>query len=157
MNATVVLPAVTPGTNDLLVVTAQKDVAGDPSSLELAITDLAGNVTECDPVLAELDRSPSSARYSTYDAIPQVDRYFTISNTGESIITYALVNVNDKWFIMPTLLPYEIKTIDIGSAMVAGAKNTVTVWGGGHGSQVMISDVIPRMTNMFAYPDAPLY
>ena len=73
------------------------------------------------------------------------------------MITYALVNVNDRWFIMPTLLPYEIKTIDIGSALVVGAKNTVTVWGGGHGSQVMISDVMPTWTNTFAYPDEPIY
>jgi len=93
----------------------------------------------------------------SYDGIPQQDHYFTISNTGESIITYALVNVNDKSFIMPTLLPYEVKTIDIGSAMVAGAKNTITVWGGGHGSQVMISDVMPTRTNTFAYPDELLY
>ena len=72
-------------------------------------------------------------------------------------LAYALVNVNGRWFIMPTLLPYEIKTIDIGSALVPGEKNTVTVWGGGHGSQVMISDVMPTRTNTFAYPDAPLY
>ena len=84
-------------------------------------------------------------------------RYFTISNTGESLLTYALVNVNERWFVMPTLLPYEVKTIDIGAALVAGDDNTVTVWGGGHGSSVMISDVIPTITNTFVYPDAPLY
>ena len=119
--------------------------------------DVAGNRSECDPLLVVLDRSPSSPRYSTYDGIPQADRYFTISNTGESILTYALVNVNDRWFVMPTLLPYEIKTIDIGSALVAGAKNTITVWGGGHRSQLMLSDVTPTRTNTFAYADEPLY
>ena len=75
---------------------------------------------------------------------------------GESILTYALVNVNDRWFVMPTLLPYEIKTIDIGAALVSGDKNTVTVWGGGHGSQVMISLVMPSRTNTFVYPDEPI-
>ena len=79
------------------------------------------------------------------------------SNTGEAIITYALVNVNDRWFVMPTLLQYQVKTLDIGSALVAGQNNTVTVWGGGHRSQVMISDVMPTRTNTFAYPDEPLY
>ena len=67
------------------------------------------------------------------------------------------MNVNDRWFVMPTLLPYEVKTIDIGAALVAGEKNTVTVWGGGHRFQVMISDAMPTITNTFVYPDEPIY
>ena len=47
---------------------------------------------------------------------------------------------------MTTLLPYEVKTIDIGSALASGDDNTLTVWGGGHGSSVMISDVMPTIT-----------
>ena len=58
---------------------------------------------------------------------------------------------------MPILRPYEVKTIDIGSALVPGEENTITVWGGDHKSQVMISDVIPTWTNTFAYPDEYLY
>lgn len=58
---------------------------------------------------------------------------------------------------MPTLLPYEVKTIDIGAALVAGEKNRVTVWGGVHRSQMMISDVMPKVTNTFTYLDEPLY
>ena len=67
------------------------------------------------------------------------------------------MNVNDKWFVMPILRPYEVKTIDIGSALVAGEKNTITVRGGGHRSSVMISDGMPVWTNTFAYPDQLLY
>jgi len=75
----------------------------------------------------------------------------------ESLLTFALVNVNDRWFVVPNLLPYEVKTIDIGAALVSGDGNTVAVWGGGQGSSVMISDVMPTLTNTFVYPDAPLY
>ncbi|MCH7653405.1 MAG: hypothetical protein IIB14_06985, partial [Chloroflexi bacterium] len=150
-------PAITSGTTGLIEIVADKADESSPARFQIEVFDVAGNRSECDPLLAVLDRGPSSPRYSTYDGIPQADRYFTISNTGESIITYALVNVNDRWFIMPTLLPYEIKTIDIGSVLVAGANNAITVWGGGHGSSVMISDVMPAWTNTFAYPDEPLY
>ena len=58
---------------------------------------------------------------------------------------------------MPILRPYEVKTIDIGSALVPGEENTVTVRGGGHGSSVMISDVMPMRTNTFVFPDGPIY
>lgn len=150
-------PAIAAGTTELIEIVADKADEGSLARFQIEVFDVAGNRSECDPLLAVLNRSPSSPRYSTYDAIPQQDRYFTISNTGESLMTYALVNVNDKWFVMPTLQPYEIKTIDIRSAMVAGDDNTVTVWGGGHGSVVMISDVMPTRTNTFSYPDEPLY
>jgi hypothetical protein len=150
-------PAITPGTTELIEIVADKASEGSQARFAIEVFDVAGNRSKCDPVLVVLNRSPSSPRYSTYDAIPQADRFFTISNTGESIITYAMVNVNNRWFLMPTLLPYEVKTIDIGSALVSGEKNTVTVWGGGHRSQVMISDVIPARTNTFAYPVDLLY
>ena len=150
-------PAITPGTTDLIEIVADKASEGSSARFEIEVFDVAGNRSKCDPLLVELDRGPSSPRYSTYDAMPQADRYFTISNIGESLLTYVLVNVNDKWFVMPTLLPYEVKTIDIGSALVFGDDNAVTVWGGGNGSQVMISDAMPEVTNTFAYPDEPLY
>ncbi len=56
---------------------------------------------------------------------------------------------------MPTLRPHEVKTIYVGQALVSGEDNTITVWGGGHESSVMISDVMPARTNTFAYPAAP--
>lgn len=115
--------------------------------------DVAGNRSQCDPLLAKLDRGPYSSRYSIFNALHQRDRYIAFSNIGESILTYALVNVKDRWFFIPTLQPYEVKTIDIGTALVAVDENTVTVWGGGHGTQVMISDVMPIETNTFAYPE----
>ena len=49
-NATVNIPSFTPGTNDTLLITAQKVEAGRRSVVVLEVTDVAGNSVQCDPV-----------------------------------------------------------------------------------------------------------
>ncbi len=58
---------------------------------------------------------------------------------NDSSPTFLLVTVNNKWF---TVLA-SAETIDVGSAMVEGSDNTITLWGWGANGSVMVSDVVP--------------
>ena len=51
-NANVIVPPFTEGTNDPVIVTANKVNPAQAAQVGLRVTDMAGNVKLCDPVLA---------------------------------------------------------------------------------------------------------
>ena len=139
-NAVVNIPAFAVGTNAVVQVVADKIDESQRSRVEIQAIDVEGNSSTCDPVLVSLSSKSSGRMRETITDLPYAERFVTLY-TSDPGFSFVLVNVNGRWF---TLLgeANEASTIDIGSAMVAGVDNTITmrVWGAG---TVMVSDVVP--------------
>ncbi|HEY3567817.1 MAG TPA: putative Ig domain-containing protein [Thermoanaerobaculia bacterium] len=122
-NATVQVPAIPQGTNDALEVFGTKIDQTKSSRIRLRITDLAGNATECDPVLTEEIRSTGQPVSSTYESVPPEEHVVTIYN-GDPGLTSLDVEVNGKRFKMTALRSGEERTLDVASAVLSGAPST---------------------------------
>ncbi len=123
----------------LIEIEGVKVLPANSSTLRIRVTDAAGNVAECDPVLVSLTSEPGSrVARQTVSNLPNADRYLTLFSDGPSA-GFILVTVNNKWFTVLT----GAGTIDIGSALVEGFDNTITLWGWGAEGLVMISDIVP--------------
>ena len=141
-NATINIPAFTPGTTAAVLVVATKLDPARRSRVQLEVTDVAGNVTQCDPVLATL-RIPEAggAVRKQFGNIPVQERFLTIQN-GAPGLTSLRVRVNGSLYELVALAPDEVRTLDLGSRMRAGA-NTVVLkgWGApGASALVLLSD-----------------
>ncbi len=140
-NATVNVPAFTVGTTSTVTVVGTKIDPNAPARVMIEAFDnsQAMNRSECDPILVSLSsESGSRVARETITSVPSADRYVTFYNSDSSP-TFLLVTVNNKWF---TVLA-SAETIDVGSAMVEGSDNTITLWGWGANGSVMVSDVVP--------------
>lgn len=74
-NANVVVPAFNPGDTGDQMVTATKIKMGSGASVQMKATDLAGNETVCDPVIAEL----TAGEAQTFYGVPAAEHYLTVS------------------------------------------------------------------------------
>ncbi|HEX6861752.1 MAG TPA: hypothetical protein VF414_02995, partial [Thermoanaerobaculia bacterium] len=93
--------------------------------VEARVTDLAGNVRLCDPILLLLVRDKSdSATLTAGSDVPRVEDKVTITN-GSPGLSKIDVIVNGKTFKVKSLKDGEEVTVDISSAMVDGDANKV--------------------------------
>lgn len=77
-NATVNVPTFTPGTTSEQLVTATKIKAGQGASVQLEVTDVAGNKTVCDPVIAKL----TAGEARTFHGVPAAEHFLTVSEAA---------------------------------------------------------------------------
>jgi hypothetical protein len=130
VNSSVTVPAVASGTTTEVDVTATKINGTLGSSVGLRVTDVAGNVTVCDPTLV----ADSSGR-PTGVTIDGSEGHLLISNNGLNSLT---IEVNGKAFNLRSISGKTDLTLDISSALHAGS-NSVTIHGRGpHGSNAVI-------------------
>lgn len=128
-NATTPVPAFTVGTTSPTVVTATKINQKLASTIALRVTDVAGNVTNCDPTLTTLSGNGSQ----TVSGVDAVEHYVTVGTSGLAVT----VTVNGHAFSAGN------GTLDVASAMTAGTGNTIVLSGSGSGSaSVLIWDGI---------------
>jgi hypothetical protein len=124
-NADTVVPPFTVGTHDPLVVTATKIDQSKVARVEMQVTDLAGNVSTCDPYLALVIRDKQSeAQSAAIPNIPRAEDKVTVTNGKPGVATFE-VNVNGTKFKASGLKDGEERTLDISSAMTDG-NNVVT-------------------------------
>ncbi len=128
-NASVTIPAVAVGTTGEEDVTALKITAGVSSHVSLAVTDAAGNVTLCDPVLTGVIRNASQPITTTVGGIARGEHLLHIYN-GNPGVTALSVGANGVSFGAYALRPGGQRTVDIGAALQAGS-NTVTLTAAG--------------------------
>jgi hypothetical protein len=124
------------------VVTSTKIDESLPSEVALRATDLAGNVTNCDPVLTTLALTTGRRVQQTFTDIPREEHFVTIQN-GSPGLKRVEIRVNGKLFEVDSLRANQLRTIDIAGAMVAGRKNTITLVGHGvpgDSAMVLIAD-----------------
>src|ERR1700682_324257 len=138
VNATVDVPAFTPGTKGPVVVTGTKTDQSKGAQVGLRATDVAGNVTDCDPELLTI----KPGEVQRIRDVPRSEHRLTLSNGSPGLRTLR-VTVNRKTFELGHLRSSEVRVLDISSAMVAGSHNTVTIRGYGRrgsSAEVVLSD-----------------
>lgn len=118
-NADTVVPPFTVGTNDPVVLSATKIDQTQKARIEARVTDLAGNVRICDPILLLLIRDKSTLALASQSDVPRAEDHVTVTNGSPGIATFE-IQVNGRKFKVSGLKDGEERTIDISSAMVDG-------------------------------------
>jgi hypothetical protein len=113
------------GTKAPVTVTGTAIDPAAPMALTFEAIDLAGNRTECDPVVAGLLREGGAPQAQTFGGLPATDVKLSIKNGTPGART-VMVDVNGTSFRLAGLADGETRTLDIGSAMQAGSGNTVS-------------------------------
>jgi hypothetical protein len=140
-NADTPVPPFTVGTADPVTVTATKINQSQSAHVTLQATDVAGNVTTCDPVIALVQRSnkdPQSSRFQ----VPQAENKVVIMNGTPGLRNFT-VWVNGNAFKLTGLKNGENRALDVSRAMHPGNKNVITVQGHGpkgSSANLVISD-----------------
>jgi hypothetical protein len=131
-NATVVFPSFAFGTKDPVTVVAHQIDRRDWFGLSFIATDVDGNQTICDPVIASLLREGGTPTAQTWTNLPAIESKVTIANSATNGANSAEIVVNGTTFRMTGLANGEERTIDVASAMLPGDVNTIsaTVMGG---------------------------
>jgi hypothetical protein len=139
VNATVAWPAFVQGTTGPVLVTATKTNQVLPAQVELQVTDRAGNVTTCDPALAEVTAHRAGA-VQVFKDIPASEHVVTIMNGRPGLSDLRLL-VNGRHLVVQ-LRAGEERTIDIAGAMHAGSNTILAIGRGRRGgsAEVMIWD-----------------
>ncbi|HWM94019.1 MAG TPA: hypothetical protein VN493_24890 [Thermoanaerobaculia bacterium] len=124
-NADTVVPPFTVGTTDPIVLSSTKIDQTKRARVEARVTDLAGNVALCDPILLLLVNDKSeSATLSAGSDVPRAEHIVTITNGTPGLKKIEIV-VNGKTFKVAGLKDGEETTVDIAPAMVDGDANQV--------------------------------
>lgn len=140
-NATTVVPSFTPGATGPIVVTATKIDQSSGSQVALAVTDQAGNVTNCDPVLTEITGQRGKPGWQVFTDVPQAEGVVTVQN-GTPGLNRLVVIANGKVFGLGGLKDGATRSRSIAAAMSSG-QNVVVLHGYGQPNataQVLIWD-----------------
>jgi hypothetical protein len=125
-NANTAVPAFTVGTTNPLVIRATKIDQSRGSQIALRVTDVAGNVTDCDPVDQTLVRDHGTPQIVTLTGIPQAEGTLTIQNGSPGFQTIMIL-VNNRPFMVNRLRNGETRDVNIAAAMRPGENNTITI------------------------------
>lgn len=129
-NADTVVPPFTVGTNDPVVLSSTKIDQSKRARIEARVTDLAGNVAVCDPILTRVEVGGTSELTSqTHPDVPREEDTITVSNGKPGLKKLEIV-VNGKRFKVNGLKDGEEQVVDVSSAMKPG-NNVVTFDGSG--------------------------
>ena len=122
-NLDAVVPPFTPGTTGNVVVTATKIDQVKSSQLALRVTDVQGNVTDCDPVDVTIGPETRWGSLKILGGIPAAEGTVTITN-GSPGLGSVVVVVNGTRFEAAGLQHGEVRTLNVASAMRPGDNNT---------------------------------
>ena len=139
VNTNTTVPAFAPGSTSPVVVTSNKVNGAQASQLEMRVTDVAGNVTICDPIITTVKAGTLPQIFS---GIPDVDDTVTVTNGSPGLQTVIVV-LNAKPIVISNLKAGEVRTVDVGPALKLGWANTVAITGTGSlgsSAEVMIWD-----------------
>jgi hypothetical protein len=126
-NAITTVPAFTVGSTSPVVITATKVNQSKAAEVALTVTDVAGNVTMCDPIMTTVARGAASVQ--TYTGIPRAESRLLITNGSPGLRTL-IVTVNGRVFRV-TLARGASRTLNVSSAMHRGKTNVIRLLGRG--------------------------
>ena len=124
-NADTVVPPFIPGTTDPIVITSTKIDQTQRARIEVRVTDGAGNVSICDPIVALVARSSSKPETHVFTDVPTAEGFITLVN-GNPGMRRIDIRVNDQRWSTP-LRPGETMTIDARGAMRPGDHNSIEI------------------------------
>jgi hypothetical protein len=143
-NAVLSIPPYAAGLTKPLQVKAIKQDQTIGAQVALEVDDVAGNVTNCDPIMVTVGRDKGIPRtYTT--PIARTETFVTIVN-GRPGVEDLNIKVNQKVFRIRDLADGQTRTIDIASAIRKGNNTvTITAMGADRGETalVIISDAPP--------------
>jgi hypothetical protein len=125
-NTSVTVPPFSVGTTSAIVVTGTKVNQSLNSEMALQVTDVAGNVTNCDPVIVNALGTTKSVSMN----VPTAEHFVTVYNGNPGISTVTM-KVNGKQFVMTNLKAGETRNLDISAALLPGDQNTITLTAAG--------------------------
>lgn len=140
-NADTVVPPFTVGTNDPVILSSTKIDQTQRARVEARVTDLAGNVALCDPILVLVVRDNNTPAVQSHNDVPFIEDTVTVTNGTPGLNSIEVVVNGTKFKVH--LKDGEEKTLDISSALVPGDNNVVTLRGlgkKGGSANVMIWD-----------------
>jgi hypothetical protein len=129
-NASVQLPSFAVGNkNQLTVRTTVIDVS-QPNEVWLEITDVAGNVKRCDPIVTTVHGGAIAGVGVRHFLVPKAESKLSIVN-GSRGLTGVDIVVNGRTFRLRNLRPGQHRFVDLASAMRPGKSNNVRFVGHG--------------------------
>lgn len=138
-NATLSVPTFVPGSTSPIVVRATQINKRLRMQLELTVTDVAGNVVVCDPVLTSIGRGSGMPSRQTFTDLPQEEGLIEITN-GKPGIRTLIVTVNGHEISVRGLRNNEVRVLNVAAWMIAGYNNTISLQlrGSGGSADIMI-------------------
>jgi hypothetical protein len=112
-------------TTNPVLVTATKINQMQAAQLALHVTDVAGNITNCDPILTTVGLEPGVPRRETFRHVASGESEVQIHNDTPGLEHLQLI-VDGKSFEVKDLEDGETRQVDISGAMRRGS-NTITV------------------------------
>ena len=143
-NLTVNIPTFANGLQTALIVRATKVDQSQSSQLGLEVVNVAGKITDCDPVAVVLGGRGESRSTTVENVVPE--EHFVVVYNGDPGIRSLRVRVNRHTWQINGLRPGEVRTLDIAQALKANGRNTVTLTAQGPAlgtALVLISDRAP--------------
>jgi hypothetical protein len=143
INATFALPPFTVGTTDVLTGVQTYINNRKPTNVDLRVTDVAGNVTDCDPWVATMRVSKKlktgvHTSVQVYTAIPEAESQLAIVN-GKPGLRRVRVTVNGRVLWLNRIGPHQRVLMDLSRWMKPGSGNTIRIRGyGRRGSSARI-------------------
>ncbi len=138
INATVAVDPFSPGTTSPVNVTLTKTDQTKSASVTLTVTDIAGNVATCDPVITTVIREKGQPQTETFSNLGRAESKLTIFN-GKPGLDKVELTVNGTKFKVDGLTDNGTLTVDVATAMRAGTNNTIDVKAqGGKGASATI-------------------
>ena len=125
VNASVQIPPFAPGTTAPLNIAGNKTDLSRSSRIRLRLTDAAGNVTDCDPVLTEVERQTGKPVSQTW-TVPAAERFVTVLN-GAPGLRHLDIEVNGRLYRLNNLQDDEERTLDVSAAVREGQDSTITL------------------------------
>jgi hypothetical protein len=135
LNSTWSLPPFSVGTTDLLTGIQTFIKNNKPANLDLRITDVAGNVTECDPLVSTVRISRKlkagvHAVAQVFTQVPFAESQFEFVN-GKPGLHRVRLTVNGRVLWLNRLGPHRRLTLDLSRWMRPGNHNTIRIRGYG--------------------------
>jgi hypothetical protein len=125
-----------------VTVVATKTDQAKSAQLALELTDVAGNQTNCDPILLTITSDGGRPETTVEKNVPSAEGTVTIMN-GTPGLNAVILTVNRRPFQARDLQPGETRSIDISSALRPSENNAVTLTALGQkgtSAEVMIWD-----------------
>jgi hypothetical protein len=126
VNMKIVVPAFTAPSPGPIVVTGTRIDPKQSAWMTIKATDMSGNEMWCDPYATTVVRLRHEKGNQTFTNVSDADHIVTIENDSPGIRRID-IEVNGHTFTEKGLDDYDVRVVNIGSAMKRGAVNTITL------------------------------
>jgi hypothetical protein len=142
INTDTVVPPFAAGVTSPVVIRSTKIDQTKAAQLELNVSDVAGNVVDCDPVLTTLVGKGRRSVSQRFKAIPYAESIIRVTNGRPGLRSLVIV-VNGRRFKVAKLANGVRRTLNVARAMRRGNRNTIVLrakGARGASADVVISD-----------------